>query len=77
MLNEENTHVLEDAPAVQGPVEDISKEEVIWAVKSLKSGKAAGPSEATTEMFLSAGENGVCMLLSVFKNVMSDGIPPE
>ena len=55
-------------------MEEISKEEVIWALKSLKSGKAAGPSEATTEMFLSAGD-GVTMLHSVFNNIMRDSTP--
>ena len=57
-------------------LEDIFKEEVIWALKNLKSGKAAGPSEATTEMFLTACDVGVNILISCFENVMRDGTPP-
>ena len=43
----------------------------------MKRGKAAGHSEATTEMFLSACDVGVNMLLYVFQNNMQDGTPPE
>ena len=58
-------------------MEKIFKVEVIWARKSLKSGKAASPSKATIEKFLSAGDVGTKILLSVFINIMKDCTPPE
>ena len=76
LLNSENPNAIEDTPAVLGPVEDISMEEVVLALRSMKSGKASGPSEVTSDMFKLAGELGHNMLLSVFRNVWHNNTAP-
>ena len=77
LLNEENPSALEEAPAVEGPSEDVTREEVKAAMRMFKSGKAAGPSEVTSEMFNMAGDIGIDMLLEVFKNIIKSDLPPE
>ena len=42
----------------------------------MRSGKASGPSEVTSEMFLIAGEIGTDMLCSVFNTIMREGKSP-
>ena len=76
LLNAENPNVLEDTPAIHGPVEDVSEHEVVLALRGLKSGKAAGPSEVTSEMFSLAGETGTDILLSVFRNILRNDTSP-
>ena len=76
LLNSENPNAIEDTPAVLGPAEDISMEEVALALRSMKSGKASGPSEVTSDMFKLAGELGHNMLLSVFRNIWHNNTAP-
>ena len=77
LLNEENPSTLEEAPPVEGPMEDVTREEVKAAMRMFKAGKAAGPSEVTTEMLSMAGDTGIDMLLEVFKNIIKSDLPPE
>ena len=77
LLNEENPSTCEEIPAVEGPMEDITRDEVQTAMRKLKSGKAAGPSEVTSEMFTMAGNIGTDILLEVFRNVVRSDSPPE
>ena len=77
LLNIENPNNLEEVPAVQGPLEQISHHEVEMALRMAKNGKAAGPSEVTTEMFSTAGVLGVDMLVSVYRGIMKDDRAPE
>ena len=76
LLNAENPNALEDMPPVLGPVEEVSAQEVSLAVRGMKSGKAAGPSEVTSEMFVIAGEQGTEMLCSVFNNILKNDSSP-
>ena len=57
-------------------MEDISKQEVVLALRGLKSRKAAGPSEVTSEMFSLAGATGTDILLSVFRNMLRNDSSP-
>ena len=41
---------------VEGPVERVSREEVVKAMGEMKAGKAAGPSEVSVEMIAASGE---------------------
>ena len=77
LLNSENPNVLEDTPAVLGPIEEVSVQEVSLALRCMKSGKAAGPSEVTSEMFVIAGDQGSEMLCAVFSNILLSGTSPE
>ena len=77
LLNEENPSTREEIPAVEGPLENITRDEVQTAMRKLKSGKAAGPSEVTSEMFTMAGDIGTDILLEVFRNAVRSDSPPE
>ena len=50
IMNEENERDQNlKAELVEGPVESVSWEEVVKAIKEMKAGKAAGPSEVSVE----------------------------
>ena len=57
IMNQENDwdHIT-TANLVEGPIEKVSKEEIIIALKMMKQGKAPGPSEVNTEMVIASGE---------------------
>ena len=44
------------AELVEGPVERVGWEEVVKAMREMKAGKAAGPSEVSIEMIAASGE---------------------
>ena len=77
LLNEENNTVLDDVPPVEGPIEGFTLEEVKEAVKSLKCGKASGPTGVTGDMLKLAGESAVKELHGVFQRVMRMEVCPE
>ena len=77
LLNEENNTILEDVPPVEGPIEGFTLEEVRRAVKSLKSGKASGPSGVTGDMLKLAGDSAVKELHGIFQRIMSTEECPE
>ena len=58
-------------------MEDITGDEVRTAIRKMKSGNAAGPSEVTSEMFIATGDVGAEILLEVFKNAVRSDAPPE
>ena len=69
LLNEENENQFEEEPAVEGPIEDITIDEVSAAIKRMKNRKAAGPSGVTSDLFKFAGETGVEQLLKLFRGI--------
>lgn len=77
LLNVENPNLLEDTPAILGPIEEVSVQEVSLALRCMKRGKAAGPSEVTSEMFIIAGDQGTDMLCSLFNNILKSDTSPE
>ena len=63
ILNVENAREqLGEVPAVEGPVQDISREEVKKAIESMKKGKAAGCSGLPIDHIKHIGESGVDMM---------------
>ena len=58
-------------------VSDLSAEELSDAIKSLKSGKAAGIDEIRPEMLKSMGEKGMQWLLRVCRTAWRTGNTPE
>ena len=54
---------------------NIQKEEVEAALKAMKGGKAAGPTEIQAEAIIALGECGVDGLLEILKK--RDGIPKQ
>ena len=60
IMNEENEWDQNvEADLVEGPVERVSREEVVKALGKMKAGKAAGPSEVNVEMMAASGEIGL------------------
>ena len=66
LLNFENSNIFENTPAVLSPIEEVSVKKVSLALRCMKSGKASGLPEVTTEMFVIAGYQGTDMLCSVY-----------
>ena len=77
LLNQENTCFLEDVPLVHGPIFHVTLEEVELALKSMKPGKAAGPTECTSDMFKYAGRTGLEQMTKAFAQIFETAKIPE
>ena len=78
LMNEENVWSGECASeAVEGPMQEISKEEVREALKKAKSWKAAGPSQLSMEMMKEMGDDAVEWLTEKFNEAVGSGKMPE
>ena len=68
LLNVENDwDIILEADIVEGPCELISEREVEEAIRNMKVGKAAGPSEIVVEMLKAAGN----------KDIVREGVMPR
>ena len=65
-MNKENNwdHVTE-ASMVEGPIKNVTQEEMAIAIKVMKPGKAAGLSEVCAEMIFVSGEVGVSVMVEL------------
>ena len=61
--------------AQTGP--SILKDEVHWALRQMKTGKAPGPDEICVEMLLALEEEGINMLWQICNRVYESGIFPR
>ena len=60
---------------VEGPVEIITRKEIVEAIQKMKSGKATGPVEITVEMKIASGATGVQLM---FQRILDGrGMPYE
>ena len=62
-----------EAELVEGPVERVSREEVVKALGKMKAGKAAGPSEVSVEMIAASGEIGIDVMVELCQSVLAPG----
>ena len=64
IMNKENDwdHVTA-ASMVEGPIKNVTHKEMVIALKVMKPGKAAGPSEVCAEMISVSGEVGVSVMV--------------
>ena len=78
-LNVETTKsiVLEPVICTEGPELPITVEEVKVAMVDMKTGKAAGKSEVSTEMLKPLGEKAVAWLTEIFNRIWREGRLPE
>ena len=78
-MNEENDwDQMTDVDVVEGPVEGVTREEIIKAMEKMKRGKAAGPSDICTEMILASGEIGIGVMMELCQGVLDGrGMPDE
>ena len=60
-----------DAAVVKGPVEKVSCKEMREAIRKMKQGKAAGLSEATTEMIVVGGKIAEEVMLQLCQRVLN------
>ena len=78
LFNAENDwdRILE-ANIVEGPCELISEREVEEAIRNMKVGKAAGPSEIVVEMLKAAGNKDVKIMTKIYNYVVREGAMPR
>jgi len=74
--HEENywDYVMQD-DVVEGPVERVTRKEVVEAIKKIKRGKAAGLSEITTEMIMASGKIGEDVMMQLYQRVLEGNGP--
>ena len=78
LLNLENVREqLGEVPAVEGPVPEISREEVKNAIERMKKGKAPGCSGLPIDLIKHLGESGVDMVHEILKRVWEDEQMPK
>ena len=53
------------ASVVEGPIKNVTREEMSMAIKVMKPGKAAGPSKVCAEMISASGKVGVCVIVEL------------
>ena len=58
------------AELVEGPVERVSREEVVKAIREMKAGKAAGQSEVSIGMIAASGEIGIGVMVELCQGVL-------
>ena len=73
LLNGENFSELEVVEAVEGPLHEITEQEVEMALKGMKNSRAAVPSRLTSDMLKYAGWTGMTELLKAFQKIMRSG----
>ena len=78
LLNADNDwdRILE-ADIVEGPYELIGEREVEEAIRNMKVGKAAGPSEIVVEMLETAGSKGVKIMTKICNHIVREGAMPR
>ena len=70
---EPNDRIIETAET--GP--KILRDEVRWALNSLKTGKAAGPDDITVEMLFALGEEGIDLVWQIVDRIYETGTLPN
>ena len=79
IMNVENeSDQMAKAYMFEGPVEEVTYEEVIKVMNKMKLGKAAGPSEVNMGMIMASGKFGVGVLKKLCQKVVDGkGMPEE
>ena len=67
------------AELVEGPVERVSREEVVKAIREMKAGKAAGPSESevSVDMIAASGKIGIGGMVELCQGVLDGRRMPD
>ena len=77
LLNKTNEYQLEEEDKVEGPIWGVTEQIVEQALKSMKVGKAPGPSGITSDLIKAAGVTGVKGLFQVCESVEQESEVPE
>lgn len=78
LLNTQNCRdTLPTASPIQGPIEDITEEEVRVQLDKMASNKARGPDDIPIEVVKMMKDAGVSWMTSCLREIMRNGIPHE
>jgi len=78
LLNTKNERKeLEEADKIEGPIPQITREEVKKQLEKMKNGKAAGPDEFPIEIVKKLGDLCLDWITAVLRKVQDEGIPEE
>ena len=78
ILNDENEWDQNvKAELVEGPVEKVSREEVVKTIREMKVGKAAGCSKVTAEMIAASVEIGIGVMVELCQGVLDGKVIPD
>jgi hypothetical protein len=76
-MNKENEWDGEvEADVVQGPIERVTKGEVMRAIKAMKIGKASGVTDNVAEHVVASGKIGVDVMAEICNRVLAGGSMP-
>ena len=65
------------ASMVEGPIKNVTREEMAIAIKVMKPGKAAGPSKVCAEMISASKEVGVSVMVELCQRVLDEKRMPD
>ena len=76
LLNTRNRREeLGEVDAVEGPIAQVTEEEVKKQLEKMKTGKATGPDAFPIELVKSLGNDGISWMTSVMRGIQRTGIP--
>ena len=78
IMNKKNNwdHVTE-ASIVKGSIKNVTREEMVIAIKVMKPGMTAGPSEVCAEMISASGKVGVSVMVDLCQRVLDGKEMPD
>ena len=78
IMNKENDwDYMTTARMVEGPIRNVPREEMAIAIKVMKPGRAAGPSEVCAEMISASGEVGFSVMVELCQRVLDGKGKPD
>ena len=78
IMNKEDWDHVTAASMVEGPIKNVTQEEMAIAIKVMKPGKAVGPYEVCAEMISVSGEVGISVMVELCQRVLDrKGMPDE
>lgn len=75
LFNDEDRGITTEAYTEEGPV--ILREEIEYALKNVKSGKASGPDGIPVELLKLLNDDAISVLLDLFNTIYTTGIIPK
>ena len=70
MIEENDWDYMTEASVVQGLIEKVTYEEMITAMKAMKLGKAAGPSEVCAETISTSAKMGISVMMELCRRAL-------
>jgi len=79
LMNEENPREerIDEQNRMEVDIEEISKEEILTAMKRMKTGKAVGPDNIPVEVWKCMGTKGLVYLTKMFRKIMEEEQIPD